>query len=126
MGRMTAAWAISRLESMSGTLSSFPASVADSCGGDLGYEVVVVEALELERLDQIRSLTGRDQLGERHARDRRGLEPVGPPAAVDEEAVDLGQAHDRAVVRAHVAETRPVAEDLRRVQLREQLEHVPG
>ena len=86
--------------------------------------VSVCEALQPERLDQVGRPAARDQLGERDPDDRRRLEPVGPPPAVDEEAVDLGDAHDRAVVRAHVAEARPVAEDPGRVQLREQLEHV--
>ena len=101
-----------------------PPSMAHGRGRELGDEVVGVEPLELERLDQLGRLAGRDQLGERDAGDRGGLEPVGAPAAVDEEAVELGEAHDRAVVRAHVAEARPVTQDPRRVQLREELQHV--
>ena len=53
MGRMTAAWAISRLESMFGP---FRLLMAHRGRGELGDEVVGVEALELERLDQLRRL----------------------------------------------------------------------
>ena len=44
----------------------------------LGDERVGVEALELERLDQLRRLPGRDQLGERDAVIGAALKPYVP------------------------------------------------
>src|SRR6185436_7503913 len=99
-------------------------SVGDGRGALLGHHGVLVEALECERLDQRRRLAGRDQLGHRHAADGRGLEAPGAPAGVNQEAFDLGQAHDRAVVGRHVAVARPLAQDLEACQERHQLERV--
>ena len=100
------------------------ASVADGGGGELGDQLVLVEALERERLDQLRLAPGGDQLGERAADDRRGLEAVRAPARADVEVLDLGLAEDRRVVRAEVAEAGPRAQEPRVLELREQLERV--
>ena len=70
-------------------------------------------------------LARRDQLGERDADDRRRLEAVRAPAARDQETVHIGHAEDRAVVGAQVAQPGPLAQDLRALELREQLERVP-
>src|SRR6187200_2807741 len=58
IGTSSASWAISRL------LFIMRLLVADGGGGELGYQLVRVEALELERLDQIRLAAGVDQLGQ--------------------------------------------------------------
>ena len=68
----------------------------------------------------------RDQLGERRADDRRGLEAVGAPAGGDVEVLELGLAEDRAVVGREVAEAGPGAQHLDALELREELEHVAG
>src|SRR3990172_9695704 len=73
-------------------------SMGDRGCGRLGHERVSVEARELERLDQPRRLLRRDELGERRADDRRRLEAVRAPAAVDDEALDLRHPHHGAEV----------------------------
>src|SRR5215207_3157535 len=67
-------------------------SVAHRGRGELGYELVLIEPLQLERLNQIGSSTGRRQLGQRLADDRRRLEPVRAPAGAHVEALELGLA----------------------------------
>src|SRR5215208_8154542 len=67
-------------------------SVAHRGRGELGYELVLIEPLELERVDQVRSLAGGGQLGQRLADDRRRLESIGPPPGADVEPLDLGPA----------------------------------
>src|SRR5215218_2968130 len=79
-------------------------SVAHRGRGELGYELVLIEPLQLERLDQVRSSTGRRKLGQRLADDRRRLEAVRPPAGADVEALDLRLAEDRRVVGREVAQ----------------------
>ncbi len=85
-----------------------------------------MEALHGEGGDEVRGLPARDELGERHADDGRGLEPVRPPPRRDVEVVDLRLAEDRAVVGREVAEARPRAQDLRALQLGQELDRVPG
>ena len=67
-----------------------------------------------------------DQVGHRDAHDRRGLEPVRPPAAVDQEPLDVGEPHDRRVVGRHVAQAAPRAHQLHPSEHREELERVRG
>src|SRR2546423_14566852 len=97
-------------------------SVRDGCGCELRHERVRIEALERERGDQIRRLAGGDELRERRADDRRRLEAVRPPPGREVEAVDLGLAEDRAVVRAEVAEPRPRPQHVDLLELRTELE----
>src|ERR1700744_1761115 len=85
--------------SVGGVVSVMRRSVADGGGRELGDEVVGIEALECERRDEVRRAIGGDQLGERLADDRSGLEAVRSPAGTDVEVLDLGAAEDRAVVR---------------------------
>src|SRR3954467_12758829 len=103
MGMSSASCAISRLDFIR-PLSAGEWLVADSGGGELGHELVLVEALEPERLDELGLSPGRDERGERLADERGGLEAVRPPAGADVEVLDLGLAEDRAVVGAQVAE----------------------
>src|SRR5579875_792053 len=98
--------------------------MTDGGGGELGDELVLVEALEAERLDQVGLASGGHELGERLADDRRGLEAVGAPAGRDVEVLHLGLAEDRAVVRAQVAQPGPAAQQPGALQLREQLQRV--
>lgn len=70
--------------------------VAHRSAGKLRDKGVGTEAVEAERLNQLRCPAGRDRLRERNSGDGRGLEAVRSPPAVDKEAVDLGDAHDRA------------------------------
>src|ERR1700733_5235131 len=100
------------------------ASVADCGGCCFGYESVIVEALKRERLDELRRLSAGDELGERLADDRSGLEAVGSPASAEVEVVHLGAAEDRAVVGADVAEPGPGAQQARVFELGEKLECV--
>ena len=93
--------------------------VADGGGGELGHEAVLVEALEREGRDEVGRAARVDELGERLADDRRGLEAVGAPARADVEVLDLGPAEDRAVVRAEVAQARPGAQQPRVLELGE-------
>src|SRR5215216_2769161 len=116
IGRSSASCAISRLLFMRAPPC---VSVAHRGRGELGYELVLIEPLELERLDQVRSLTGGRKLGQRLADDRRRLEPVRPPAGADVEAVDLRLAEDRRVVGREVAQPGPAAQHARALQLRE-------
>src|SRR3954447_8001868 len=99
-------------------------SMADGCGGEFRHEVVLVEALEPERLDEVGLAARVDQLGERLTDDRRGLEPVSPPAGADVEVLHLGLAEDRRVIRAEVAQARPCAQDARVLELWEEIERV--
>src|SRR6185436_16565222 len=103
----SASCAISRLDFI-GPLLWF--SVADGGGGELGDELVLVEALERERLDELGLLARGDELGEGLSDDRGGLEAVRPPAGADVEVLDLGLAEDRAVVGAQVAQAGPRAQ----------------
>src|SRR5581483_3082848 len=87
-------------------------SVRDGGGSELRDERVGVEALERERGDQLRRLAAaRDELRERLADDRCGLEAVRPPARGDVEVLELRPAEDRAVVGRQVAEPGPRAQD---------------
>src|SRR5215218_4550835 len=121
IGRSSASCAISRLLFMRAPPY---VSVAHRGRGELGYELVLIEALELERLDQLRSLTGGGQLGQRLADDRRRLEPVRPPPRAHVETLDLGLAENGRVVGREVAQPRPAPQDPRPLQLREQLQRV--
>src|SRR5215211_378852 len=103
IGRSSASCAISRLLFMVRCSFVCESSVAHRGRGELGYELVLIEALELERLDQVRSLAGGGQLGQRLPDDRRRLEPVRPPTGAHVEALDLGLAEDRRVVGREVA-----------------------
>src|SRR5262245_9861342 len=92
----------------------------------LGYEPIAEEALERERLDQVRRPAGGDQFRKRLADYRRRLEAVGPPPRADQEAVDVGQAEDRRVVGADVAQPGPATQHARPLELRQQLERMPA
>src|SRR3954452_10528336 len=118
IGRRVASCAISRL------LFIWVVLMLDGTPGSVGYgrraalrdELVLVEARETERMDEVGRPPRADQVGEGEPDDGRGLEAVRAPACVDDEAVDLGQAHDRRVVRRDIAEPRPLAQDLRMAQ----------
>src|SRR5215213_39424 len=99
-------------------------SVAHRRGGELGYELVLIEPLQLERLDQVRGLAGGGQLGQRLADDRRRLESVRPPPRADVEPLDLGLAEYRRVVGRQVAQSRQAPQHPRALQLWEQLDRV--
>src|SRR5689334_16939407 len=126
IGRRTASWAISRLLF----------TLAPYLGGDTAYlvgygggaalrdQLVLVEAGQPERGYQVGGGAGRGQLGHGLADDRRGLEAVGAPAGVDQEAVHLGHAHHRRVVGGDVAQARPLPQDARVPEHRQQLDHV--
>src|SRR5215203_4650112 len=101
IGRSSASCAISRLLFMRAPPCE---SVAHRRCGELGYELVLIETLQLERLDQLRSLTGGRELGQRLADDRRRLESVRPPPGAHVEALDLRFAEDRRVVGREVAQ----------------------
>src|SRR6476469_9187492 len=122
-GRSVASCAISRLLFIVIVVMCL-SSVTDCGGAALGDELVLVEAGQPEGMDQIGGGAGADQVGDRAADDRRGLEPVGAPAGVDDEAVDLGQPHDRRVVGRDVAQPGPLAQDLGVAEHRQQLDHV--
>src|SRR5919204_3646067 len=99
-------------------------SVTYSGCRQFGDELVLVEALERERRDQVgRALRG-DELGERLAHDRRRLEAVSAPARAHVEVVHLGLAEDRAVVGAQVAQPGPRAQEPSVLELREELERM--
>src|SRR5262245_65319167 len=83
IGRSVAAWAISRLEGIVVLIAFL--SVAHRGRGQLGDEGVGVEAFHGEWGDEIGRLPARDELGERDADDRRGLEAVRPPPGRDVE-----------------------------------------
>src|SRR4051812_24660903 len=119
----SASCAISRLDFI-GPLSAREWLVTDGGGGELGDELVLVEALERERLDELGLLAGGDELGQRLADDRRRLEPVRAPAGADVEVLDLGLPEDRAVVGAQVAQAGPRAQQAGVLELREELERV--
>src|SRR4249919_2708460 len=120
IGRRVASWAISRLDFTGAPLRS----VGDGGGAALGDELVLVEAGEPEWCDQVGRAPGGGELGHRLADNRRGLEAVGAPARVDQEAVGLGQPHDRGVVGRDVAEACPLAQDPRMAEHRQELDHV--
>src|SRR3989442_343223 len=94
------------------------------CRSKFRHERVRVEALERKRRDQLWRLACRHQLGERGTDDRRRLEAVRPPAAGDEEAVQLRPPEDGAVVGAQIAESGPLAQDAKALELWEELERV--
>src|SRR5215218_8033880 len=100
--------------------------MADRGGGQLGDELVLVEAFERERRDQIWGPAFGDQLGECLADDRSRLEAVGAPTRADVEVLDLRAAEDRAVVGAQVAQARPGPKEPCPLELREELERVAG
>src|SRR5215210_9403553 len=100
--------------------------MADRGSGQLGDQLVLVEAFERERGDQIRGPARGDQLGECLADDRSRLEPVGAPTGADMEVLDLRAAEDRAVVGAQVAEARPGPKEPRPLELGKELESVAG
>src|SRR5215217_7672787 len=100
IGRSSASCAISRLLFMRAPPC---VSVAHRGRGELGYELVLIESLQLERLDQVRSLAGGGELRQRLPDDRRGLEPVRPPPRAHVEALHLGPAEYRRVVGRQVA-----------------------
>src|SRR4051794_17209952 len=101
-------------------------SVAHRGSRELAHRRVLVEAFERERSNESGSLLRRDQLCKRRPHDRSRLEAVRAPAAADEEPLGFGDSEDRAVVRREVAEPGPRAEDLRLLELREELEDVLG
>src|SRR5919108_3174313 len=119
IGRSSASCAISRLD----FICLLPL-VTDGSRRQLRHQLVRVEPLELEGLDQLRSLTCGGQLRQRLADDRRRLEPVRPPPRAHVEAFDLGLAEDGRVVGAEVAQSCPAAQDPRALQLREQLQRM--
>src|SRR4051794_18567546 len=121
IGRRVASCAISRLLF---TVAPFSMSVGDGGRAALRHEVVLVEPRPAKRRDQLRRLPGTDEVGNGIADDRGGLEPVRPPAGVHDEAVHLRHAHDRRVIRRHIAVPRPLAQDLRMAEHRQQLDHV--
>src|SRR6476661_6189972 len=106
------------------TGASLPVSMTHGGRGQLGDELVLVEALQAEGLDEIRLASGRHELRQRRADDRGRLEPVRAPAGADVEVLHLRLAEDRAVVRAEVAEPGPGPQDARVLELGEQLERV--
>src|SRR6185436_18855792 len=85
-GLRTASCAISRLLFISLLL------VTHRSGRQLGHELVGVEALDRKGGDQVGGPARVDQLGQRLADDRCGLEAVGAPAGADVEVLDLGLA----------------------------------
>src|SRR5699024_2010388 len=84
-------------------------SVANGSSPLLAHQLSAEESVVAERPDELRSASGGDEQGKLLSGDGSCLEPVGAPADVDQESFDLGVAHDRAVVRGHVAQPRPLA-----------------
>src|SRR4051812_28986353 len=123
IGMSWASWAISRLDFTLAPLGTFGSgkSVGDGCRGRLGDERIRVETLEFEGLDEVWGTARVDQLGERLADDRCGLEAVRAPARRHMEVVDLGLAEDRAVVGGDVAQPGPRAQHPRVLELGEEL-----
>ena len=74
-------------------------------------EAVFVEALQPERLDEYRHRPRRHALRGHEPRDRRGLEPPGPPPHIEKKAGSLGhRADDRTELGGHVAHPGPLPE----------------
>src|SRR5437762_2634497 len=121
IGRSTASCAISRLL-FTYALLFLVWSVGDGRRAALRHKIVLIEPGPAERLDQLRRLSGSHQIGDRKADDRRGLESVRAPAGVDDESIHLGHAHDRRVVRRHVAVASPLAQDPGLAQHRQELD----
>src|ERR687896_438553 len=122
IGTSSASCAISRLLFICSPLHC--RSMTHRRGRELRNELVLVEALQCERLDQLGRLPRSRQLRQRLADDRRSLEPVRAPPGAHVEVVDLGLTQDRAVIGRQVAESRPTPQDAGALELREELERV--
>ncbi len=74
----------------------------DRGGSLLAYETVFGEAGDGKGSDQVGRPTGGDEFRNPLAGDRRGLEPVGAPADVEDEPLDFGHLpHDGRIIRGH-------------------------
>src|SRR5215469_4279884 len=69
-------------------MGDLSASVADGGRALLAHQRTLAEPLQAEGGDDVRGLAGGDALRHGLPRHGAGLEPVGAPAHVDEEAVD--------------------------------------
>src|SRR5579864_5513250 len=103
------------------------ASMRDSRRRLLSNQAVLIEPRNAEWLQQLRSRSRGDEIGHQFAGHRTGLEAVRAPSYIHQKAFDFGHlAHDRTVVRRHVADSGPLTQHVDLSNVGKESEDMPA